>query len=75
MDLQSFGSFNFGNFGTPNLGVPKQMTFGCIAPVAKHKEYYKEEGVNFPQVQVVVSLVSSCMFVARLCIKSASTTH
>jgi hypothetical protein len=26
--------------------------------MVNHKEYYKGEGVGFPQVQVVVSLVS-----------------
>jgi hypothetical protein len=37
--------------------------------VAKHKEYYKGEGDGFPQVWVVMSLVSLCLPVARLCTK------
>jgi hypothetical protein len=30
-------------------------------PVAKHKEYYKGEGGDFPEVWVVVSFVSPCL--------------
>jgi hypothetical protein len=37
--------------------------------MAKHKIYYKGEGGGFPQVQVVVSLVSPCLLVARPCTK------
>jgi len=43
--------------------------------MVKHKEYYKGNGGDFPQVQAVVSLVSSGLFVARLCTKNAPTTH
>jgi hypothetical protein len=41
--------------------------------MAMHKKYYKGEGGGFPQVQAVVSLMSSCLLVALLCIKSAQT--
>jgi len=34
--------------------------------VARHKEYCKGEGGGFPQVWVVVNLVSSCLPVVRL---------
>jgi hypothetical protein len=37
--------------------------------MAKHRVYYKGEGGGFPQVQVVLNLVSLCLFVARLCTK------
>ncbi len=39
--------------------------------MAKHKDYYKEEGGGFLQVQAVVSLVSSCLFVPQKCSKYA----
>jgi len=70
MSLQSYGSPNLENFGTPggkwHLGV---------GPVARHKEYYKGEDSGFPQVWGVVSLVSLCLPVACLCTKSAPTMH
>jgi hypothetical protein len=50
------------------------MTFG-LAPVAKHKEYYKGKGDGFCQVQVVVSLLSLCMFMVHSCIKNDPTMH
>jgi len=31
-----------------------------VSPMGKHKVYYKGEGGGFPQVQVMVSLVSLC---------------
>jgi len=45
------------------------------SPMAMHIVYYKGEGGGFPQVQAVVSLVSSCLPMARPCTKSAQTTH
>jgi hypothetical protein len=45
------------------------------APVANHKKYYKGKGGGFPQVWAMVSLMNSCMFVARLCTKSAPIMH
>jgi hypothetical protein len=39
--------------------------------MAGHREYYKGEGGGFPKVWVVVSLMSSRMPVASLCIKNA----
>jgi hypothetical protein len=43
--------------------------------MAKHKEYYKEEGGGFPQVWVVVSFVSLCLPMARPCTKNAPIMH
>jgi len=61
MGPQSRKSPNCGNFGTKwHLG------FG---PMARHRVYYKGEGGDFPQVRVVVNLVSSCLPVARPCTK------
>jgi len=37
--------------------------------VARHKVYYRAKGGGFPQVRAVVSLVSLCLHVARLCTK------
>jgi hypothetical protein len=75
MALQNTRSPNFGNFGIPNLGVPRQNDILDVAPMANHKEHYKGEGGGFPKVQVVVNLVSLCMHVACLCTKNAPTMH
>jgi len=37
--------------------------------VTKHRVYYKGEGGGFPQFQTMVSLVSSCLTMARPCTK------
>jgi len=68
--------------GVPTLGISK-FPLGSLgtkwhlgaSPVAKHKEYYKGEGGGFPQVRVVVSLVSPCLFLVRPCTKSVATIH
>ncbi len=39
------------------------------SPMARRKVYYKGKGCGFPQVRAMVSLVSSCLPVARLCTK------
>jgi hypothetical protein len=50
-----------GSFGTKrHLGVN---------PMARHKVYYKGEGGGFPQVRVVLNLVSLCLLMARPCTK------
>jgi len=41
--------------------------------MAKHKEYYKEEGGGFPQVWARVSFVNLCMPMVHLCTKSVAT--
>jgi hypothetical protein len=46
-----------------------------VSLVAMHKEYYKGEGDGFPQVQAVVSFVSSWLPMARSCTKSVPITH
>jgi hypothetical protein len=58
MWLQSCGSLSCGNFGTPN-GNPETKNHLDVVPVESCKVYYKGEGGDFPQVWVVVSLVSS----------------
>jgi hypothetical protein len=57
------------------LGSPGTKWHLDVGPVARHKVYYKGEGDNFPQIRAVVSHVSSCLPVARLCIKNAGTMH
>jgi hypothetical protein len=57
-------------FGLPTLGSWDKMTFGC-SPVINKKEYYKGEGGGFPQVWVVVNLMTSYVLVICLCTKSA----
>ncbi len=37
--------------------------------MVRHRTYYKGEGDGFPQVQIVVSLVSSWLPMARPCTK------
>jgi hypothetical protein len=39
------------------------------------RKYYKGEGGGFPQVWVVLSLVSPCLFVARMCTKNVLAMH
>ncbi len=46
-----------------------------VGHVAMHKVYCKGEGDGFPQVRVVVRLVSLCLFVPHPCTKNASTMH
>ncbi len=49
-----------GKFGTP-LGSPETKCHLDVAPMETRKKYYKGEGGGFPQVWVVMSLVSlSC---------------
>jgi hypothetical protein len=64
MGPQSCESPNFGNFGSP--GTKWHLGVG---PMVKHKVYYKGEGGGFPQVWAMVSLVSPCLSVVRLCTK------
>jgi hypothetical protein len=50
------------------------MTFGCW-PMTRHREYYKGEGDGFPQVRVVMNVVSPCLLVACSCIKNVQIIH
>jgi hypothetical protein len=53
--------------GPQSHGSPETKWHLSAGPVAKHKVYYKGEGGGFPQVRVVVSLVSPCLLMVRLC--------
>jgi hypothetical protein len=47
-----------GILGLP-LGSPKTKNYLDVVPVERCRVYYKGEGVGFPQVRAVMSLVSS----------------
>jgi hypothetical protein len=57
------------------LESPRTKCHLDVSPMAAHKVYYKGEGGGFPQVQVVVSLMSLSLPVAHHGTKSASTMH
>jgi hypothetical protein len=63
-----------GILGLP-LGSPGTKWHLDIGLVAKHKVYYKGEGGGFPQVRAVVSLVNSCLPVARPRMKGVLVPH
>jgi hypothetical protein len=49
-----------------SLGTKRHLG---VNPMARHKVYYKGEGGGFPQVRVVLNLVSLCLLMARPCTK------
>jgi hypothetical protein len=55
-----------------NLGT-KWHLGAC--PMARHRKYYKGEGGVFPQVRAMVTFVSLCLLVTRMCTKSALIMH
>jgi hypothetical protein len=59
MGLQIYKNLNSKNLGLP-LWNPRTKWHLDVSPMGRHREYYKDEGDGFPQVGVVVSLVSSC---------------
>jgi len=72
MGPQIHESLNFGNFGTPIWEFRDKMSFGCGL---RGEAQSKGEGGGFPQVRVVVSLVSSSLLVARPNTKSIPAMH
>jgi hypothetical protein len=67
MHLQSCESPKCGNPGTKN--------HLDVAPVESYKIYYKGEDGGFPQVQAMMSLVSTRLPVVRLNVESVPTMH
>jgi hypothetical protein len=59
----------------PILGIFGTKWHLDACPMTSHRVYYKGEGDGFPQVQAVVSFVSSSLFVARLSTKSVPTMY
>ncbi len=68
--------------GVPILGI-SGLPLGSLGtkchlganPMAMHKIYYKGEGGGFPQVRVVVSLMSSCLPMVRFSTKNTQIAH
>jgi hypothetical protein len=46
-----------------------------VAPMVNKKEYYEGEGDDFFQIRAMVSLVSFCMPMVRLCTKIVLIMH
>jgi hypothetical protein len=59
MVLQSCGSPNLGDFGTPIWESQDKKPFGC-GPMERCRVYYKGEGGGSPQVRAMVSLMCPC---------------
>jgi hypothetical protein len=57
MSVQSPGSPNWDNFGTP-LWDPGKKSHLDVSAVESYREYYMGEGGGFPRVRAVVSQVS-----------------
>jgi hypothetical protein len=57
------------------VGSPETKNHLNVAPVEKHKVYYKGEGDGFPQVRVMVNLVSLRLHVVHPSTISATTMH
>jgi len=74
MGPQSGRSPNCGNFGAHTWESQDKWHLGASL-MAKHKVNYKGEGGGFPQVQAVVSLVSSSLPMIRLNTKSVLVMH
>jgi hypothetical protein len=74
MGPQSRMSPYCGNFGTLTWESWDKMTFGCWSR-GQPQRYYKGEGGGFPEVQVVMSLMSPRSFVARPSTKSVPPMH
>jgi hypothetical protein len=57
------------------LGSPGTKCHLDVAPMKRHREYYKAEGGGFPQVWAMVNLVSPSLPMANPSTKSAQTMH
>ncbi len=74
MGLQSCENPNLAISGLP-LGSSGTNCHLDVGPVERHRVYYKGEGGGFPQVLIVVSLMSLNLLVAHPSTKSAQTIH
>ncbi len=68
MGPQSCKSPNFGNWDS-HLGVLGKNDIWVLVPWARHRVYYKGEGGGFPQVRIMVSLMSTWLLVVHMCTK------
>ncbi len=57
------------------FGSPRTKCHLDVSLVERHRVDYKGEGGGFPQVQALVSLVSSSLSVVRPSTKSAPAMH
>jgi hypothetical protein len=64
MSCQNLGSSNWDNFGTPPSEFQEKYHWD-VGATKEHREYYMGEGGGFPQVRVMVSLVSPKLLVVR----------
>jgi hypothetical protein len=57
------------------FGSPRTKCYLDVRLMDRHIVYYKGEGGGFPQVRVMVSLVSPSLLVAHLNTKKTLTMH
>jgi hypothetical protein len=60
MGPQSYGTPNLRNFGILTWESQEKWHLGASL-VARHRKYYKGEGVGFPQVWAMVSFMNPCV--------------
>jgi len=65
----------FREFRDSNFRVPGQNDIWVLVLWPGTENSIRGEGGGFPQVWVVMNLVSSCLPVAHLCTKTAPTMH
>jgi len=68
------GDLVVGISGLP-LGSPRTKCNLNVGPMPRHKVYYKGEGVCFPQVRAMVSLVSPSLIMACFSTKNVRAMH
>jgi hypothetical protein len=73
--MHSYGPQGCRNLNCGNSRTPRTKCHLDVAPMERHIVYYMGEGGGFPQVQVVVSIVSLRLPMARPSTKSAQTMH
>jgi len=57
------------------FGNPETKCHLDVGFVERHIVYYRREGDGFPQIRVVMNLMSPSLLVARLNTKNAPTMH
>jgi hypothetical protein len=57
------------------LGILGTKCHLDVAPMERHIKYYKGEGGGFPQVRVVVNLMSLRLLVVHFNTKNVQTMH
>jgi hypothetical protein len=57
------------------FGSPRMKCHLDVGLMERHKKYYKGEGVRFPQVRAVVSLVSLSLLLVHPSTKNVQIMH